>query len=534
MTRIVDTRQVAQNTYDYNTFQTGVQSGTINTNDITNVSVFSESQNPSECTDGKDDGKLGFFETIGSCISGVFKGAVNMVKGAFTDENGNFSLLQTLKTAATIGACFIPGVGPYIGAALCAKGIADGVTTIASGISAASNATTDAEAKAAFESVGSGALTTGLSAVGMKGSIGAIKGNLNAAGVSKLSDLTKSGGEAASTVTGKLSNVANNLTGNYYQGTWSGAQSASNGLIKNTAASAKAVLKKGAEGTATNVVNAANTVKNKVNEKLGKQGNGTSAEIAEKLSTKKTKLTAEQIEKAANKGGIEVDGQTIGLEQSADGSINFKKIKSVSEIEAKVGKTTKTADASKIKNATEADLEAINKLEDGGTHTLKDGTSIKKTGDGFDVTEPTTYQKTTRNGNNKLTEEAFKKQCETLEKQGYKETTNDFGDIVYTNKAGNQTVFEKSGDGYYTSTVKNSTKTAYKAQEFKTQALKDGYQGLQTSGNVKRAGLAVASDLSGEASKDMLNNIANQSATYATVDTQTGRYYELEDYVLPS
>ena len=66
MTRIVDTRQVAQNTYDYNTFQTGVQSGTINTNDITNVSVFSESQNPSECTDGKDDGKLGFFETIGS------------------------------------------------------------------------------------------------------------------------------------------------------------------------------------------------------------------------------------------------------------------------------------------------------------------------------------------------------------------------------------------------------------------------------------------------------------------------------------
>ena len=263
----VNTMQTQSNTYTYDQLQAMMANGTIDSSTVQNVSVFNQSADPSACTDGKDDGKLGFFESIGSAVSGAVKGLVNGVKGMFFDENGNFSLGNTLKTIGTAAACFIPGVGPVISAGLCTAGVVKGVSGVAQGISAAASATTDAEAKAAFESIGSGALTTGLSAVGLKASVGAVAQNAgvanaasnslrqNVSGIAKnVSNSFKSG----TGVTGKLGSAANTLTGNYYGTAW-------NSATGTTLHKAGTVLKQNAHDTGANNVKAATKVKKKAN-----------------------------------------------------------------------------------------------------------------------------------------------------------------------------------------------------------------------------------------------------------------------------
>ena len=146
------------------------------TSNASDQSVFSEQTQQtgvsSECSDGSDDGKIGLFSKIGSVLKGVANGAVNMVKGAISNP---------LKTAAVVAACCIPVVGPLVAGGLAAYGIYSGGKQILSGIEQANNATTDAEAKDAWENVGSGGLTVGVSAVGLKGSAGMLKSQLNGA-----------------------------------------------------------------------------------------------------------------------------------------------------------------------------------------------------------------------------------------------------------------------------------------------------------------------------------------------------------------
>lgn len=128
------------------------------------------SQKGNTCTDGNDDGKIGIFSKIGNTIEGVGKTAVNMVKGA---------VKHPFKTAAMIGACFIPVVGPFIAGGLATYGVAKGVSTVASGVSTAMSATNDAQAKDAWESIGEGTFTAGLSGLALKGSAGQLKSQLN-------------------------------------------------------------------------------------------------------------------------------------------------------------------------------------------------------------------------------------------------------------------------------------------------------------------------------------------------------------------
>ncbi|GEM_PF-7090559 len=122
----------------------------------------------SDCTDGKDDGSIGFFSAVGHAL----KGGVKFFTGMFTDEQGNFSLGQTLKTLAIGGAIAaatcIPVVGPLVLPALCTIGVVQGGTKVLSGISTAMNAKTDAEAKAAWEEIGNGATEGIVSYTGYK------------------------------------------------------------------------------------------------------------------------------------------------------------------------------------------------------------------------------------------------------------------------------------------------------------------------------------------------------------------------------
>lgn len=138
------------------------------------------------CTDGKDDGKIG----IGGVVANVAQGAVrtipNMIKGAFTNSEGKFSLAKTALTIGIGAACV---AFPAVGLGLCAIGMGAGVIKAGSNVVKALNADTDAEAKAAWEHVGSGATTAALSYVGAKASYNAVEASAGEASVLKGANL---------------------------------------------------------------------------------------------------------------------------------------------------------------------------------------------------------------------------------------------------------------------------------------------------------------------------------------------------------
>ena len=147
-----------------------------------NESVFTDtSESGNTCTDGNDDGKIGFFSAIGNIIEGAAKSIVKGIKGAFTDSNGNFSLGKTLLSIGTAAACV---VFPAAGVVLAGAGIVTGGVKLASGVVNALNADTDAEAKDAWEQVGEGGLTLGLSVFGAKSSIKAVQNSSSAGALS--------------------------------------------------------------------------------------------------------------------------------------------------------------------------------------------------------------------------------------------------------------------------------------------------------------------------------------------------------------
>ena len=124
------------------------------------------------CKDGIDDGSIGFIEAS----KNVLKGGIKFFTGMFTDENGNFSTKQTLKTLAigvAIGlATTIPVIGPLVLPSLCAFGLCHGGAEVISGISNAMDAKTDEEAQKAWQQVGSGTTEGIASYTGYKASGG--------------------------------------------------------------------------------------------------------------------------------------------------------------------------------------------------------------------------------------------------------------------------------------------------------------------------------------------------------------------------
>ncbi len=117
--------------------------------------------------DGCDDGKL----SIASILGNIGKGAVKFVTGMFTDESGNFSLGQTLKSAliaAGVGAVCVLTAGTAVPAILAATGIGvSGLGVAKAGLNAAL-ADSDAEAEQAWQNLGSNGLALGLSIYGAK------------------------------------------------------------------------------------------------------------------------------------------------------------------------------------------------------------------------------------------------------------------------------------------------------------------------------------------------------------------------------
>lgn len=175
--------------------QMSLFNGTTSSTNSTNSMTREEYLESRGCTDGNNDGKIGFFSAIGNIFKGAAKMVVNTVKDIVTNP------AKLLGAVATAALCV---VFPPAGLALAGIGIVSGGAKIASGVANAMNAKTDAEAKAAFQDIGAGGLTVGLSVAGAKASVKSM-GAGSAVG-QKLGVLDKSGNIQKV----KLSNVFKN------------------------------------------------------------------------------------------------------------------------------------------------------------------------------------------------------------------------------------------------------------------------------------------------------------------------------------
>lgn len=130
------------------------------------------------CTDGDDDGKISTGEKFESVGKGILKSAINLVTAPFTEAaKGNFLPAVVVAGGALLCATPIGAPLAVIGGAL---GLAKGVGSIVTGLQKAdeianSGTGSDGEAKAAYEQVGSGVLTTGLSATAVFGGLKTMK-----------------------------------------------------------------------------------------------------------------------------------------------------------------------------------------------------------------------------------------------------------------------------------------------------------------------------------------------------------------------
>lgn len=116
--------------------------------------------------DGKDDGSIGFFGAAKNFVKGVGK----FIVSPFTDENGNFSLGKTLKSAAIAGLFIAGNVltgGALTPILLTVGGIAGGIGMAKAGYNIAT-AETDAEAEAAWQSMGSSTATVAATVAGAR------------------------------------------------------------------------------------------------------------------------------------------------------------------------------------------------------------------------------------------------------------------------------------------------------------------------------------------------------------------------------
>ena len=142
----------------------------------------------------KNDGNL----TLGEKAKHFGKGMLRGITSLFTDENGDFSVKQTLKTvgtavvvSATAAAVVAAGIvsAPVAATILVGTGVVMGGIKIYNGIKAANSAKTNDEAAAAYQQMGEGTTDVGLSLLFKKG---ISKGMGKAGEIGKITRMTAS------------------------------------------------------------------------------------------------------------------------------------------------------------------------------------------------------------------------------------------------------------------------------------------------------------------------------------------------------
>lgn len=142
----------------------------------------------------KNDGNL----TLGEKAEHFGKGMLRGITSLFTDENGDFSVKQTLKTvgtavvvSATAAAVVAAGIvsAPVAATILVGTGVVMGGIKIYNGIKAANSAKTNDEAATAYQQMGEGTTDVGLSLLFKKG---ISKGMGKAGEIGKITRMTAS------------------------------------------------------------------------------------------------------------------------------------------------------------------------------------------------------------------------------------------------------------------------------------------------------------------------------------------------------
>lgn len=385
------------------------------------------------CTDGADDGKISFFSKVTNVAQGAVRGVTNMVKNA---------VKHPFKTALMVGACCIPVVGPAIGAGFAAYGLGQGAKQIAESYANAKAIEqaggSDADVKAAYENIGAGGTTVGLSVIGLKASTSALKTQLKGGSttVQKLGEVKGQGAAkiAKTAVEEGLKETGSNAL-KMGKGFIDKAKNAKDGLIE-TIKDPKGKLESIAESAgkkAENFVDKAKGLKNKAGELKSK------ASDTKKL-LKSDAETTSGLEEFAKENGIS--------EETLKGSKAYKKLEAaetVKNIKAGVSKdcikelpggkfeitegdtvTTYNKNGKLLSQTTVEDgMTTVKKFDSEGNTTYE---SIKEKIDGKDVT---TYEKRTdeygitsekiRNGESTYTEQGITTNNKFT---GIKKTTN--------------------------------------------------------------------------------------------------------------
>ena len=159
---------IAQN-YGYdNYYLTNTYYNPLQMQNATNTTLFGGVEEQKDNTaDGKDDGSIGF----GGAVKNLAKGAWNFVTSPFKNDRGEWSLGSTLKSAAIAGL-FIAGnalTGGALTPILLAGGAIAGVYGAGKAAYNIATAETDAQAEAAWQSMGASTATIVTTAVGAKG-----------------------------------------------------------------------------------------------------------------------------------------------------------------------------------------------------------------------------------------------------------------------------------------------------------------------------------------------------------------------------
>lgn len=416
-------------------------------------SVFAKDIATNTCTDGVDDGKIDTFSKIGNAVEGVGKSVVNMVTSAIQPKNW-------LKTALAIGACCIPVVGPIVGAGLACYGVYQGGKQIINAAQLAESATTDAEAKAAWENIGGGAFTTGISIVGLKGSASALKGQLN--GGSATVNAYRNGETSTTQI---LENAAKETGQNALK-------------ICETAVEKARKIKDGVDAVKVK------GLKNSINDakKVGKewmQDNITDkghtkrdAKAAQKASddAAQAKFDAQKAE-LDSKYGINEDGTKLSSKAKKQYKSESKKIeKELSKAKTTAKKTYKEATKKPVDTAANERTKEYKKaLGKNSEVELSDGSTLKKVSDGYEISKGNEtikynkkgeYQsKTVRNGNLESTTNADGSKHKEYSSDTMKATRD-------TDKNGNTKFEIEHADG---TTKKGKTSTSKSGTEYKTE-----------------------------------------------------------------
>lgn len=187
--------------------------------------IKANKQSDGSSTTRVENKKLGFWGKAGRWLSNAGTAVVNMGKSLVgIEKDGSWNWKKCVKnvaiTAAAVGACFIPVVGPFIGYALAAYGIGAGAYGVYKGSQKLDKAKTDKEIDEAQQDICANAIVGITSVFGLRG-IGKAFRTSNA--TASTATTTASSATSRTGLVGKAvensSNFVRDITVNAWRGT---------------------------------------------------------------------------------------------------------------------------------------------------------------------------------------------------------------------------------------------------------------------------------------------------------------------------